>query len=194
MKRVFVNMKIKRILPLVLALMLVFGSCLTVSAQDSLPVFHDSNYPYCLILKKASTGEPLYIFYISKKPVVSYEEYYYIDEPVLICEGSYETMLSTKSASGEWSEFKYQKHTTTGNLAVFSAGYELYSSNFDVLKKDGTVFFRKPSPLITVAETVKAEEILAPIIGLLPLLILFLAGLVGFWKGWQFLLGKLRRV
>lgn len=148
-------------------------------------------YEYYVIFQGKGTYDRTFTYvYTSTKPIVvdavsngykftsencNYRCYYFMPSD------------SNAGNSGSWDKL--------ANMSQTVAVLDWQLSSHDIYASNGDVFFYLPKPtaLVQIAETITAKQILGQMIGLLPLLIVFLIGLVGFWKGWQFLLKILRR-
>lgn len=186
-----------RVLPLLAALVLVLGSCLTVCAEESID--YDTEYAklcdsyselkntYCFVLGQSINS----IWYFSDKPFTSNEN------------------GSTLSYSDNCNIYTYTRDNASGSF-VRNSGHYYDNSGAILVNGDkklncvytshkiydnlGNLVFRGPvPPLVKAAEGIVPEEVMKETIGLLPLLIPFLVGLVGFWKGLRFLLQILRK-
>lgn len=72
---------------------------------------------------------------------------------------------------------------------------ECVYSNFDIKNEEGSVLFQRPvmslAESLVTAEPVKTYQIM--IHGMIIFLVVFLVGLVAFWKAWSFLSKELRK-
>lgn len=200
MKKLF-----KRIAPLLLALVMVLGSCLTVSAASSLPST-DKEYE-ALITEKYHEGFPYAVFVKdSKYPAQALTLYTFSAEP-FYKDGYF---YFTKNWSyychiydldhDKWIEQKSVEYSTGNMVAINVASYKSIAySNNDIYrvgadKEKDEPFFRGPErPLVAAVRGAGPEEALKEVILLIPLSILFLAGCLGLQKGLQLLLTLLRR-
>lgn len=186
---------LKRMLPFLLAFVLMLGSSLTVQAATIDDIqnadviqkirFIESQYP------DEFDADSNYFYFVKTNGEVAVS---YSELVVELNESGIYTVYSTRDPAyfcyltpdsklhcGKWS-------AGDSSLSVFIAAKNgLATSNFKIYKKDGTLFFRPPSPLMKVVETVDLTAVLKEIISLTPLLILFLVGLEAFWKGLRFL-------
>lgn len=200
MKKLF-----KRIAPLLLALVMVLGSCLTVSAATSLPStdkeyeaiitekYHEG-FPYAVFVKDSQhpakalvlytfSAEPFYkngYFYFTKKWSF-YTHIYDVDRDI-------------------WTEQKSVEYSTGNMVAIDLASYKsiAYSNNDIYLvgadkEKDEPFFLGPERPLVAAVRGASPEETLKEVILLIPLSILFLAGCLGLRKGLRLLLTLLHQ-
>lgn len=201
MKKLF-----KRIAPVVLALVMVLGSCLTVSAaapssadeyKSVISKYQKDGFNYCLVIEQDSkvnyiryifTDCPLYAFYSSR------DSCYYLG-----CKTSYNSYLVDYSiVSDSFSIGSTQSFSSGLYVLAIGTGSTLLYSNTDIYysdAKDGDdPFFRGPErPLVAAVRGASPEEALKEVILLIPLSILFLAGCLGLRKGLRLLLTLLRR-
>ena len=201
MKKLF-----KRIAPLLLALVMVLGSCLTVSAATSLPStdkeyeaiiekYQQSGYPYAVIQSYSADPSACFlIFYYSIEPFVN-------NKGELVFSGNWSSYrVSYNSTEDYWSVGSSTTHSSTVSSSGFSiSGAPILYSNFDIYrvgadKEKDEPFFRGPErPLVAAVRGAGPEEALKEVILLIPLSILFLAGCLGLRKGLRLLLTLLRR-
>lgn len=200
MKKLF-----KRIAPIVLALVMVLGSCLTVSAAD-LPIYNDatitdqckSDYSaYIAYLKDSDIDIPEYQVYDSKSRQIAFynvQPYYNGNIYSFQCADGF---ILSGVGSGS-----IVKTVPKSNDPVWRCSIRMCVANFDVLnstndayfvKKDTTGFFPTPPPLVAAVQGAAPEEALKEVILLIPLSILFLAGCLGLRKGLRLLLTLLRQ-
>lgn len=204
MKKLF-----KRIAPLLLALVMVLGSCLTVSASDDNPYsdiynsYHKSGFDYFLVFDKGDSityffcDQPVYhqsvgnVYYIT--PTFDYHSYRVF----------YDKSKKTFSLSGDGSDLQNWKsikiELMKGSSVELHSGGSLIYSNHDIFeiganKETDEPFFRGPErPLVAAVQGASPEEALKEVILLIPLSILFLAGCLGLRKALRLLLTLLRR-
>lgn len=209
MKKLF-----KRFAPIVLALVMVLGSCLTVNAGNysynytstDISVLNSLNayakehnfksYQYLTFLRSGST----YYYCNTSGPFVYNMPY----SPLLCCTSEL-TGWGLKYSNGTVSVWYDDGYTFKTNNAYFSWGGSDYGflSNYDVhhlnnsstvvFNADTTGFFPTPPPLVAAVQGASPEEALKEVILLIPLSILFLAGCLGLRKGLRLLLTLLRR-
>lgn len=208
MKKLF-----KRVAPLLLALVMVLGSCLTVSAADNYDSSDISAYSaiidYCKdhdidvysyqTFWTSSNGSTKYLF-LSDHMIYSYSGNFFFYEEgnyklFSYSNGSVSSVTSGARAAGMAIQFKgfYNRHLLSNyNIYVSSRG--VYSeSNTIFSNADTTGFFPAPPPLVAAVKGAAPEEALKEVILLIPLSILFLAGCLGLRKGLRLLLTLLRR-
>ena len=209
MKKLF-----KRIAPIVLALVMVLGSCLTVSAGNysynytstDISVLNSLNsyakdhnfksYQYLTFLRSGST----YYYCNTSGPFV-----YNMPYAPLLCCTSELTGWGLKYSNGTVSVWYDDGYTFKTNNAYFSwtGGDYGFLSNYDVhhlndsstvvFDSDTTGFFPTPPPLVAAVKGAAPEEALKEVILLIPLSILFLAGCLGLRKGLRLLLTLLHQ-
>lgn len=242
MKKMLRNKALKRIIPLLLAVVMMFGSCLTVFAAEGGSSDTTIDYQHL-------TQEQMYGLVNDFRSIINQEIYpvykyqmflYYWDNTTKTCSGieffvseqpfgSYNTsgnwpaycIFNQNDKSSRYYQFKVDgagKITWSDILTVDPNGRKTVgdwrnqhdSSNYNLIN-DGDVerytaipsgvydfFLVPPTPPILAAavEEVGAETLMETwdqILGLIPLLTLFLVGLVAFWKGLQFLFERLRK-
>ncbi len=201
MKKLF-----KRFAPLFLALVMVLGSCLTVSAaapssadeyKSVISKYQKDGFNYCLVIEQDSkvnyiryifTDCPLYAFYSSR------DSRYYLG-----CKTSYNSYFVDYSiVSDSFSIGSTQSFSSGLYVLAIGTGSTLLYSNTDIYysdAKDGDdPFFWGPErPLVAAVRGASPEETLKEVILLIPLSILFLAGCLGLRKALRLLLTLLRR-
>lgn len=215
MKKLF-----KRIAPLLLALVIVLGSCLTVSAAESyssddkaalsamLEYLKDKvdkdelvDYDYKVLLrKKISDSKYSYYLTVSDKPIFLQNNNAYLYEGTSVYSLSGYTGVTPDKISVSW---KVSNSTTSGFKWRYDDSFSSYASNYDVYRwddksslvtaKDTTGFFPTPPPLVVAVKGAAPEEALKEVILLIPLSILFLAGCLGLRKGLRLLLTLLHQ-
>lgn len=194
---------LKRIAPLLLALVMVLGSCLTVSAADNsfvmpssqegfdslIAKYKKSGFDYSIVAsvsapdsnmvaRIAYSTEPLDIN-SSNQLVNDSARYYSID---ILKNGSSNfdsvTAFSLKNS--------FCSYFSNSYLSVLYSNYDIYRVGAD--KETDTPFFRGPvRPLVAAVQGAAPEEALKEVILLIPLSILFLAGCLGLRKGLRLL-------
>ena len=199
MKKLF-----KRIAPLLLALVMVLGSCLTVCAA-TLPST-DKEYE-ALITEKYHEGFPYAVFVKdSKYPAQALTLYTFSAEPFykdgyfyFTKKWSYYCHIYDVDRD-KWTEQKSVEYSSQNMVAIDSASYRSIAySNNDIYrvgadKEKDEPFFRGPErPLVAAVRGAGPEEALKEVILLIPLSILFLAGCLGLRKGLRLLLTLSRR-
>lgn len=207
MKKLF-----KRIAPVVLALVMVLGSCLTVSAASYSDDVAKNCYDTCLDKVKDLGLDPS----VYKYSVVAYEEpfgsppcYYVLvfDKPVYINGSSYsynESVFSYVGCTYVRGEYSFLSGSSS-SLGTISSNY-IKRSSYDVYSSSSSSapfheadidFFPIPPtpapPLVGAVQGAAPEEALKEVILLIPLSILFLVGCLGLRKGLRLLLTLLRR-
>lgn len=198
MKKLF-----KRIAPLLLALVMVMGSCLTVSAavpsstdeyKSLVSKYAHEGYPYAICVKDSqSPSQAFLIYYFSSEPFFK-DGYVYFNT-----KWSYFTHIYN-SSNDSWHMSQSVEHGTSNmcNLTL-SPGRSIVYTSADLYlvgadKEKDEPFFRGPErPLVAAVRGVSPEEALKEVILLIPLSILFLAGCLGLRKGLRLLLTLLRR-
>lgn len=198
MKKLF-----KRIAPLLLALVMVMGSCLTVSAavpsstdeyKSLVSEFSHEGYPYAICVKNSEyPSQAFLIYYFSSEPFFK-DGYVYFNT-----KWSYFTHIynSTKDSwsmnqSVEYGTSNMCSLTVTKGTSIVYTSADLYLVGADKEKDDP--FFRGPErPLVAAVRGASPEEALKEVILLIPLSILFLAGCLGLRKGLRLLLTLLHQ-
>ena len=199
---------LKRIAPLLLALVMVLGSCLTVSAAESNPYedifqqYYKSGFDYFLVFDKSDcvtycfVNQPVYHQFLDSSYYITPTSDYYS-----YCV-SYDKIKNSYSTFGDssylrsWTSSKLElmKDSST---SLYTGGSLIYSNHdiYDIGAKEGDEpFFRGPErPLVAAVRGAGPVEALKEVILLIPLSILFLAGCLGLRKGLQLLLTLLRR-
>lgn len=206
MKKLF-----KRIAPVVLALVMVLGSCLTVSAAESdtdilqkFISYAESKdyeiYKYQAFIQDSGYGIE---FICSDAPLV-YDRNPSASNEQAIFTSDKSNAYTLRYSSGSLSVYNasknYASHTLLGssyNLSAtgnyFNHTVKNYSDSSLSLSYDSTGFFPTPPPLVAAVQGAAPEEALKEVILLIPLSILFLAGCLGLRKGLRLLLTLLRR-
>ena len=197
MKKLF-----KRIAPVVLALVMVLGSCLTVSAATSLPStdkeyeaiikeYQKSGFPYCIVYKNGSSVR--FDFYDSEifRKINNGESSFFA-----LNRFNYYYVSFSSSGSSVSNTFSYTPDvsvwSSSGSWSLVYSSYDIYDAGAD--KEKDEPFFRGPErPLVAAVRGASPEEALKEVILLIPLSILFLAGCLGLRKGLRLLLTLLRR-
>lgn len=200
MKKLF-----KLFAPLLLALVMVLGSCLTVCAATSLPStdkeyeaiitdkYHEG-FPYAVFVKDSKNpGSALSLYTFNAEPFYENGYFYFTKK--------WSFYLHTYNAdSGIWTEMKSVEYSTQNMVAIDLASYRSIAySNNDIYrvgadKEKDEPFFRGPErPLVAAVRGAGPEEALKEVILLIPLSILFLAGYLGLRKALRLLLTLSRR-
>lgn len=190
-----------RVLPLLAALVLILGSCLTVSAATTTSEPLDSsveNIIYSYLNQNYSSYEWKYILYLGDVAYVSTDAMYSDGTNFYIKNDSVNRKLyfSGNTITKSISTSTNSNNSIIDNTSLFlTCGSGTIYINNDITDGHGNVVFQLPVvPILQeAAQGIVPEEVMKETIGLLPLLIPFLVGLVGFWKGWQFLLQILRK-
>lgn len=198
MKKLF-----KRFAPLLLALVMVLGSCLTVSAavpsstdeyKSLVSEYAHEGYPYAICVKNSEyPSQAFLIYYFSSEPFFK-DGYVYFNT-----KWSYFTHIynSTKDSwsmnqSIEYGTSNMCSLTISKGTSIVYTSADLYLVGADKEKDDP--FFRGPvRPLVAAVEGAVPERALTEVILLIPLSILFLVGYRGLQKGLQILSTLLRR-
>lgn len=193
---------LKRIAPLLLALVMVLGSCLTVSAATSLPStdkeyeaiikeYQKPGFPYCIVYKSDSSVRfQFYDSEIFRKIINGKSSFFALNRFNLY----YVTFSSAGSSVSN--TFSYTPDVSVWNS---SSAWSLVYSSFDIYdvgadKEKDEPFFRGPErPLVAAVRGAGPVEALKEVILLIPLSILFLAGCLGLRKGLRLLLTLLHR-
>lgn len=206
MKKLF-----KRFAPLLLALVMVLGSCLTVSAAESdtdiLQQFISyakskdyEIYKYQAFIQDSGHGIE---FICSDAPLV-YDRHPSASNEQAIFTSDKSNAYTLRYASGSISVYNasknYASHILLGssyNLSAtgnyFNHTVKNYSDSSLSLSYDSTGFFPTPPPLVAAVEGADLTAVQREIILLIPLSILYLVGYRGLQKGLQILSTLLRR-
>lgn len=201
MKKLF-----KRIAPLLLALVMVMGSCLTVSAATSLPStdkeyeaiiekYQKIGYPYSVCYSQPSNSVAVFgIYYFSAEPRINSQRLFNFSTS-----GSY-YYVTYDEVHDIWTSHEVSDFNINTNIGLFCYdSVTVKYSNFDIYevgadKEKDDPFFRGPvPPLVGAVQGAAPEEALKEVILLIPLSILFLAGCLGLRKGLRLLLTLLRQ-
>ena len=204
MKKLF-----KRCAPLLLALVMVLGSCLTVSAAeyDSSDQLAIEQFEKYISDNELSFGTDYKLYWVS-----SGSQYLLLTSAPLkmghAANGA-DNFISFASLNYIW--FTYSGGSVVMNrqgslsgpdASLFSPGsisklvvnYDFKSSDGSLYKSaDSSGFFPTPPPLVAAVEGAVPERALTEVILLIPLSILFLVGYRGLQKGLQILSTLLRR-
>ena len=199
MKKLF-----KRIAPLLLALVMVLGSCLTVSAaapsssddyESVISKYQKDGFNYCLVIEQDSKANYIrYIFTDCPLYRIYYSSRYYLG-----CKTSCNTYTVDYSIVSDSFSIGSTISLPSGNYVLsLGTGSTLLYSNADIYDsdaKDGDdPFFQGPvRPLVAAVQGASPEEALTEVILLIPLSILFLVGYRGLQKGLQILSTLLHR-
>lgn len=201
MKKLF-----KRFAPLLLALVMALGSCLTVSAATFPPCNDDDKVFYSKIIQYLNDNDikiPKYQIFIGQVGQLAL-----FDEPYLVYDSKLQApgTISIYCYSNGSVTLKHPSDLYMDNLWHLPSSWRT-SSNYDVyaasssgastgniyLASDTTGFFPTPPPLVAAVKGAAPEEALKEVILLIPLSILFLAGYLGLRKGLRLLLTLLHR-
>lgn len=199
MKKLF-----KRIAPLLLALVMVMGSCLTVSAAESVDYEAMAKatgvldqYPYFVIWKSSGSNGSDYSIKLSDVPFLS------------PANGTALGLSSSGKVIGfdVWSSTGYTKQAhdvrsysaavwfvgpSSNKISIDYTNHDIWFPNAD--KENDQPVFRGPErPLVAAVRGASPEEALKEVILLIPLSILFLAGCLGLRKGLRLLLTLLHQ-
>lgn len=201
---------LKKILRVILALLsvsvLMIGSCLTVFASESETMTYDE-WASTLDFSNISFAEPYeyitcfweeggaYILYAGHYPTYVGSVGSYRVNCNLLDDGNFgdsgRGQYFVSSNGSDWT-FKFYVNDSR-SVDLLDHEHYVYR-NHDIKDYSGNVVFPLPvRPLVRVAQMITPEMILGQIVGLLPLLILFVVGLAAFWKGWQVLSNTLRQ-
>lgn len=212
MKKLF-----KRFAPLFLALVMVLGSCLTVSAAEN-TVRENAKKVYDLGVSKISDASwedyHFNYFLITYSSGFDYYKMIVSDVPIYFSSGKVMTSGSGGSFNYFTVDYDFSKNkvsyggisggsnSTPGkSIIVFADSFGALYSNYDVYMSDGVInikadttdFFPRTPLLVPAVEGAAPEEALKEVILLIPLSILFLAGCLGLRKALRLLLTLLRR-
>lgn len=204
---------LKRIAPLLLALVMVLGSCLTVSAADNYDSSDTSAYSaiidYCKdqdidiytyqTFWTSSDGSKKYLF-LTDHMIYQYSgNFFFYDtgnyKLFSYSSGSVSVVTSGARAAGMAIQIKgfYNRHLLS-NYNIYVSNNGVYSeSNTIYSNADTSGFFPTPPPLVAAVQGAGPEEALKEVILLIPLSILFLVGCLGLRKALRLLLTLLRR-
>lgn len=174
----------KLLLSLICALVLVFGSCVSVYASTVVSI-EDAENRYAYNTMVCYSGG-VYRIYSTNHPMYCVDGYLHYAN---VNDGVMKTYLWSDTDL-VWIEEGGSSH---GSGAMAENATYICASDYDVLYEDGTIFFRSPSPLVTVAKTIQPMTVLGQILGLLPLLIPCLVGLVALRKGLALLWNRLHK-
>ena len=208
---------LKRIAPLLLALVMVMGSCLTVSAAED-TVRENAKKVYDLGVSKISDASwedyHFNYFLITYSSGFDYYKMIVSDVPLYYLSGKVKTSGSGGSFNYFTVDYDFSKNkisyggitggnnsTSGGSIISFADSFVALYANYDVymsddvlnIKADTTDFFPKTPLLVPAVEGAAPEEALKEVILLIPLSILFLAGCLGLRKGLRLLLTLLHR-
>lgn len=201
MKKLF-----KRIAPLLLALVMVLGSCLTVSAAASsspddyesvISKYQKDGFPYCFIYRDSSNSNISFsLVYTDQVP---YHDMRNSNSCIVFLNNWRMYRVDYNLSSDSYSVGIVSPTYNSSVAALSSKGLNLLYSNIDIYdigadKEKDDPFFRGPErPLVAAVRGASPEEALKEVILLIPLSILFLAGCLGLRKGLRLLLTLLRR-
>lgn len=187
----------KVLLSLVCALVLVFGSCITVCAEsDSLldsieQVFANEGYTDVQYFWSGFYNDDgtISVYFVKGA------DFYFVEygEIAKLYVKGYLYHATCDIENGCFTTdvrcWDYRdSYMISGNYNI-----ETFVSNKECYWQDGTLFFRPLSPIAMIAETVGMERTLGQILGLLPLLIPLVVGLVALRKGLAMLFNRLRQ-
>ena len=203
-----------RVLPLLAALILILGSCLTVRAAEDVNIntvianlenrSGFKQYEYNLLVDAGY----YYFFITSTSPCTVYNDnlqlyiefepnwgygYYYFDNNFNVYQ--YNQNNDTRANRLTLNNYKYLDSSSTEPFSLTEFQDSIIECDYVILDYNDNVVFPEPvHPILQeAAQAIVPEEVMKETIGLLPLLIPFLVGLVGFWKGLQFLSQILRK-
>lgn len=194
-----------RVLPVLAAVVLMVGSCLTVCAEVT------TNYTINDVLQAIKdSGKTVYTYSFMYK----YDSDYYVITTTSECtltnnissvqiftDGSYccyrvtdveNKYISNISSTPDYVYF-YSSSSGLIKMSYSNLQSNFIESNYDVFDSEGNVVFRGPvPPLVRVAEAIAPETVQKEIISLIPLLIPCLVGYLALRKGLRFLSSILR--
>ena len=199
---------LNRIAPLLLALVMVMGSCLTVSAagktytsdelKDLINKNNAKNYSYCFVLRDNWSGyNRIYLQYLDVLPYHSISNNN--KDCLVVKASSYKFYSLAIYDNGNTEVLSDNSSASIGSLVSdLNSSFTLLYSNVDIYdidsKEGDEPFFRGPErPLVAAVRGASPEETLKEVILLIPLSILFLAGCLGLRKALRLLLTLLRR-
>lgn len=170
--------KVKKILPILCACVLVFGSCLTVSAAESTEIVENTvfvlptdlptvdGYDYKIVVK----GTSKYFLSMSKKPFVYVPS---VDEV-----RSTDSFRAYELTNDEW--VCTATNAASGNRVVSSDFFSniVYSSH-DIYNNTGELFFQKPVELLTLKAVSLVPMVRKQMKMIVPVAVSCLALLVG---------------
>lgn len=217
------NKYIKYIAPLVCILVLLFGSALSVYASSDTTtltnLIHSNQYNTFKYKAIVTDGSNYYYctstdnMHLTRKylygPISSSWGYYIsMGGDYAVYKIPVNTSTVTRVQTGKVENYNYhlygmKNYTSalddTVRALILASNCDLYlvtdmTSNGGTITYTNEVFFcATVSPLQSVAMTITPKQVLGQTVGLVPLLMLFLVGLVAFWKGWQFLCKRLHK-
>lgn len=175
-----------RLAPLVLALVMVCGSCLTVFAADSKPDGHPFGYSYW---SHWNLGDKDMYLYSNSPLIVKEGDYNGILKYFVRVDGAGKQLCTNDNGySGEYSDsFNVSEFLSTNE------DYYCIESNHDIYTSSGLLFFQKPSVLGPVAPELGMEKVLEPMMMILPVGLACLIGYLGLRKALGHLQGILHR-
>lgn len=178
------KIKLKYIFPLLLALMLVLGSCMTVFAASSPPVPDDSSYSYCVEIAKKGEKTPYRVYYFSVQP-------FYRNTSGVCVRQSPMTYYYSDYADGAWSNILFRNYGSMSSSSALcfcsDADYTVLYSNHDILYEGSDkVFFH---PLLVAQARVLPEVVMKHLKVILPVGV----GCLALLTGSVVLLPRLRR-
>lgn len=178
------KLKFRFILPLLLAFVLLLGSCLTVSATEAYPYPDDfESLGYDVIVKFLKFGRPDYyvitadgpcVFFNHGKYLNSYDDHLYFSNITKYRIYSYANGTFSDSGVTEASYYR-QNHVSTNKDDGHDPLYSVVFSSFDIKYGNSSeIFFRVPLARLAVplkAEVLKQTKIILPVgVGCLALL------------------------
>lgn len=201
MKKLF-----KRFAPLLLALVMVLGSCLTVNAATFPPCNDDDKVVYSKIIQYLNDNDikiPKYqIFFGSAGRLALFDEPYLIYDAKLQAPNTISIYCYSNGSITlkHPSDFYVDNCLHLPNTWRISSNYDVYAASSSgastgniYLASDTTGFFPTPPPLVAAVEGAAPERALTEVILLIPLSILYLVGYRGLQKGLQILSTLLHR-
>ena len=161
----------------------------TVNLSNSIDI---AKYPYFYIVYDKNSDYGNICF--SSKP-------FYCS---LLNNGEYEIKTDTNYYHGSlqlktWGDFAYNPGSLTDNTFSFKPSAISFTSN-DILDNNGNVVFQAP-PQVQETQAIIAEQVgevemnktLQEILGILPVVIVVLVGLIAIRKGIQFLMARMKK-
>lgn len=185
----------KFLLSLVCALVLVFGSCMTVCAESDEAIYQ-SLYSDLHEIVYSKYGELEYQIFttssVATTLIASDKPLYIYNDAVYCVSGSVACYIGCGIGGKLHSSEPITGFTNVGLRDVIYSNYDVCDESGNVVNVADSSFFPKPQTLAPVVRGMKMNP-LAQILGLLPLLIPCLVGLVALRKGLQALWNHLHK-
>ena len=162
--------KIKKILPIILAFVLVFGSCLTVSAEElpfELPIT-DYTYDNNLVFHDGSQ----YILITSE-----FQYYYDGVESMFPLNSGKQSCYITNDLGKTWT-YTYEANDWSMGAGMRVVQDEIIYSSYDIKDQNGNIFFRGPVTPVELALEELPETINSQVAVILTIAVVCLALLV----------------